>query len=141
MKEKIKVVIKEVDKPAEIKEISNDYKTFQKTVGGLIDMTPLPGHDDIDIICNDEFLYNGSMANIMMPERDHVLCGSLIFAGFNEEDGSTIGLTDKQVKSVMDYIEENKVFRMDPSMAYYAMQEKKLFKQNSKSKKKEIFAE
>lgn len=141
MKDKIRVVIKEVDKPAEIKEIPNDYKEFQQTVGGLIDMTPLPGHDDIDIICNDEYLYNGSMANVMMPERDNVLCGNVIFAGFNEEDGSTVSLTDEQVKSVMDYIDKNKVFRMDPAMAYYAMQEKKLFSQSSSGKKKESFAE
>ncbi len=141
MKDKIKVVIKEVDKPAEIKEIPNDYKYFQGFVGGLIDMGSLPGHDDIDFICNDEYLYNGSMANVMLPEHDNVLCGNVIFAGFNEEDGSTIGLTDEQINSVMEYIDHNKVFKMDPSMAYYAMQDKKMFDPYTIKKLKEMEAE
>lgn len=140
MEDKILVIVKEVDKKAEIKEISNDYKEFQERVGGLIDMTPMPGYNDIDIICNDEYLYNGSMANVMMPERDNVLCGNLIFAGFDEEDGSTVSLNDNQIEAVMDYIDKNNVQNMDPATAYYLMQSLK--KENDILKeKKEIVAE
>lgn len=140
MEDKILVVVKEVDKKAEIKEISNDYKEFQERVGGLIDMTPMPGYNDIDIICNDEYLYNGSNANVMMPERDNVLCGNLIFAGFDEEDGSTVSLNANQIKSVMDYIDKNNVQNMDPATAYYLMQSLKK-ENNFRKEKKEVVAE
>lgn len=140
MEDKILVVVKEVDKKAEIKEISNDYKEFQERVGGLIDMTPMPGYNDIDIICNDEYLYNGSNANVMMPERDNVLCGNLIFAGFNEEDGSTVSLNANQIEAVMDYIDKNNVQNMDPATAYYLMQSLKK-ENNFRKEKKEVVAE
>ena len=134
MENKIRVVIKEVDKPAVVKEIDNDYKVFQHVVGGLIGMTSLPNSEDIDIIFNDEYLLNGSKANVLLPEREHLLCGNVIFAGYEDEDGSTTGLSDEQLKQVLDYIEKNKVFNMDAAMAYFVMKEKKLFDEYINSK-------
>ena len=106
---KIRVLVKEPNKPLEEHHINNEIEELQSRVDGYIDMTNLPGSDNIDIICNDEFLYNGSLPNIMVPERRNVFCGTLIFAGYNEEDGSTISLTDGQVKEVEKYVKENEL--------------------------------
>ena len=106
---KIRVLCKEPNGPLEEKYIENDIHVLQEYVKGYIDMTNLPGTEDIDIICNDEFLYNGSLPNITMPERRNVLCGPLIFAGFNEEDGSTISLTDEQIEKVQKYVKANEL--------------------------------
>lgn len=119
---KIKVVVKEPNKPCEIKEIENNYKVLQGLVEGLIDITTLPGREDIDVICNDEYLYNGSPANVMLPERDNIFCGTIVFAGFNEEDGSSISLTDEQIQAVEQYVLENEVENMDVREAYAHMQ-------------------
>lgn len=65
--EKIRVIIKQPNEPLEIKEINNDYKELSEICGGLIDITPLPTDESIDICCNDEFLFNGMKANIISP--------------------------------------------------------------------------
>lgn len=120
--EMIKVIIKEVDQEPEIKEIDNNYKVLQEYVGGTIDITNLPNIEpEVDIICNDEFLLNGSMANFMMPERDHVMGGCCVFAGYDPETGNTISLTDKQIKKTLEYLDRNKVKNMDIGTAFYLM--------------------
>lgn len=128
-KNKIKVVVKEPNKPCEIKEIENDYKELQGIVEGLIDITTLPGREDIDVICNDEYLYNGSLANVMMPERDNIFCGTIVFTGYNEEDGSSISLTDEQIDAVKKYIVQNEVRAMTLAEAYVYMKSKSSYSQ------------
>lgn len=123
MEEKdIKVIIKEVDKPAEIKIIPNKYEELSRIVDGMIDVVQLPGCENVDIFCNDEYLLNGSKANVMNPEYDNVFCGTIIFAGLNPDDGSTISLTDAQIEHAMKYIDKYKVNNMDVREAYFAMQ-------------------
>lgn len=121
---KIKVIVKEPNKPCEIREIKNNYKVLQELVEGLIDITTLPGREDIDVICNDEYLYNGSPANILMPERENVFCGTIIFAGYNEEDGSSISLTDEQIEAVQEYVSANEVQNMNVREAYFFMKQR-----------------
>lgn len=125
---KIRVILKEENKPARVEEIDNDIKFLQGFVGGMIDMTSMPGmNGEVDVICNDEFLYNGSLPNVMVPEYDHIMGGNLIFAGYDPEDGSSISLTDKQIDDVLKYIDKNKVENMDFDMAFCALQAKKMF--------------
>lgn len=63
-RDKIKVILKEENKKAEVKELSLDVHFLQGYVGGLIDMTSMPNMDgEVDIICNDNFLNNGSKPN------------------------------------------------------------------------------
>lgn len=115
---KIRAVVKEPNKDAVVTEITNDYKTLSKAVGGLIDMTPMPTDDSVDIVCNDEFLYNGMEPNIVMPEREGVLCGPIVFVGYNPEDGSSISLTDKQVEKALRYCQRNVLHHMSLEGAY-----------------------
>lgn len=44
--------------------------------------------------------------------------------GYQEEDGSSISLTDKQIETVKNYIEKNQVKNMDVVDAYNYMQTK-----------------
>lgn len=120
--EKIRVVLKEAGSSAKVAEIDNTLESFQERVGGLIDMTSLPGTDGlVDIVCKDDFLFDGSQPNVMTPEYDHVMGGNLIFVGYNPEDGSSISLTDKQVEKVLDYVRENAVDGMDYASAFHLM--------------------
>lgn len=85
-------------------------------------MTSLPGTDgEVDIVCKDDFLFDGSQPNVMTPEYDHVMGGNLIFVGYNPEDGSSISLTDEQVEKVLDYVRENAVDGMDYASAFHLM--------------------
>ncbi len=133
MGEKIRVILKEVDKDPVVKEIENDIDVLQELAGGpdrMIDMCSFPVGENIDMIYPDNYLYDGSKANFVMPEMDHVMGGPCIIAGFDPEDGSTISLTDEQLKIAKNYIEKNKVLDMDFNEAYYYM--KLLNKANSK---------
>lgn len=121
-KNKIRVILKEENKKPEVKEIDNQIGFIQKYVGGLIDMTSMPNMDGkVDIICNDNFLNDGSKPNVMIPEYNHVMGGNLIFCGYNPETGDSISLTDEQIEKVMKYIDKNKVENMDFGSAFLLM--------------------
>lgn len=100
---KIRVVIKEVDKPCEVKEIPYGYKSFQQYVQGLYEIVEMPNHKNIDIACNEEYLLNGMKANLVLPEHDNVLGGPLIFIGYEPKEGDSISLTDKQIEEVKEF--------------------------------------
>jgi hypothetical protein len=136
--EKIKVVVKEVDKDPEIREVENDIHFLQSEVGGLIDITTLPGCENVDIIVNDNFINLNMPANFMMPECDNVIGGNAVFAGYDPETGDTVSLTDKQIEKVMSYLQENTVKRMDLSMAYYTMKAKELYSEPQKKPELEM---
>ena len=124
MGEKIKVILKEVDKPGVVTEIDNDIDTLQDIAGGpdgMIGMCSFPIGENIDMIYADNYLNDGSKANFLMPEMKHIMGGTCIIAGYNPEDGSTISLTDEQIEVVSKYLEKNHVQKMDMQMAYYTM--------------------
>jgi hypothetical protein len=106
---KIRVIVKEPGKEPEITEIPNNYDTISKTVNGLIDIIAMPSGDSIDIIFNDEFLYNGSEPNIAVPERETVIRGTVIVVGYDKNDGSSVSLTDEQIKTALRYCSDNAV--------------------------------
>lgn len=121
-RDKIKVILKVENKKAEVKELSLDVHFLQGYVGGLIDMTSMPNMDgEVDIICNDNFLNNGSKPNVMLPEYNHVMGGNLVFAGYDPMTGDSISLTDKQIEKVMKYIDKNQVKNMDFASAFMLM--------------------
>lgn len=124
MGEKIRVILKKVDKPGVVTEIDNDIGTLQELAGGpdeMIGMCSFPIGENIDMIYADNYLNDGSKANFLMPEMKHVMGGTCIIAGYNPEDGSTISLTDKQIELASKYLEKNHVQKMDMQMAYYTM--------------------
>ncbi len=122
MKEnKIRVVVKDVNQPCEVREIDNGYKTFQGIVQGLFQITQMPNRDDIDIACNEEYLFNGMDANLVVPEHQNVLGGPLIFMGFNPDTGDSISLTDEQIATVQEFVSTHEVQHQTIAEAYYAM--------------------
>ena len=124
MGEKIRVILKEVDKPGVVTEIDNDIDTLQDIAGGpdgTIGMCSFPIGENIDMIYADNYLNDGSKANFLMPEMKHIMGGTCIIAGYNPEDGSTISLTDEQIEVVSKYLKKNHVQKMDMQMAYYTM--------------------
>ena len=125
MSKKIKVIIKKVDQPFEIKEVDDDYKSMQRIVDGYIEYTPLDRGENIDIICNDEYLINGSKANFIRPERGDVIGGDVLFVGVNE-DGETLSLTDEQIEAVKEYLQENEVHNMSIAEAKVFMEQRKV---------------
>jgi len=121
---KIRVILKEVDKPGVVTEIDDDIETLQELAGGpdrLIGMCSFPIGENIDMIYADNYLNDGSKANFLMPEMKHIMGGTCIIAGYDPEDGGTISLTDEQIKIASEYLEKNHVQKMDMRMAYYTM--------------------
>lgn len=116
--ENIRVVVKEPNKQAEARVIPNDYKTIASLCGGCIDITEMPTDETVDIICNDECLINGMEPCIVMPEREGVLCGTLVFAGYDPETGNSTSLSEEQQKKALRYCERNKVISMSLEGAY-----------------------
>ncbi len=121
---KIRVILKEVDKPGVVTEIDDDIDTLQKIAGGpdgIIGMCSFPIGENIDMIYADNYLNDGSKANFLMPEMKHIMGGTCIIAGYNPEDGGTISLNDEQIELASKYIEKNHVQKMDMQMAYFTM--------------------
>ena len=89
----------EPKKKPEVVDIPNDLKSFQKEVGGYIEVI-YPFTDMVGIICNEE----GKLLNL--PEnrilRDShgipydVICGNFLVVGLDEDD--FIDLSDKYIK-------------------------------------------
>jgi hypothetical protein len=116
--ELIRVVTKLPNEEAKITTMKNDYKTISSFCQGFIDMTELPKGENIDLICNDEFLMNGMETNIVMPEREQVFCGPLIFCGYDPETGDSVSLSDRQIEEVMKYCKRNMLHNMSLEGAY-----------------------
>jgi len=116
--EEITVVTKLPNEPAKVEKMKNAYKTISEFCGGLIDMTELPKDDLVSVICNDESLINGMETNIVMPETEGVLCGPIVFAGYDPETGDSVSLTERQIKTVLRYCERNMLHHMSLEGAY-----------------------
>lgn len=119
MKEKIKVVVKEVNKEAKIIEIENDLDSLQEIVEGNIQIISHPKYDDIDIILNENGKLEQLEPTMYMPEYNDICVGNILFAGVDYEEGKTIGLTDEQCTNVLEYLKENQVNDLDLQDAYF----------------------
>lgn len=93
----------------EEKEINNTLDELQKIVGGYIEFPLLGGvfkKHNIDTIINEEGKFiEGLKPEIALIDGNtkkilDVVYGNCIFAS-HDEKGNTIGLTDKQIKVVM----------------------------------------
>lgn len=114
----IKVVTKLPNEEAKVVEMENRYGFIRKFCKGTIDMIGFPNDNKASIICNDEFLMNGMEPNIIIPEREEVFCGPLIFAGYDPETSETVSLSAKQVETIKKYCEKNSLQNMKLKDAY-----------------------
>lgn len=94
----MKILLKEPNKPFEVKEIENNLETLQQLVGGYIEVVPYK--DNIAIICDEEGKLKGKEINISFSYD--VIVGNCLFVGTDEED--FISLTDKQIEEIIEGI-------------------------------------
>lgn len=97
----------------EVKEIKNTLEELQGIVGGYIEfpfISKVFRKNIIDTIINEEGKFiDGLKPEIALIDREKqmvldVIYGNCIFASHDEE-GNTIGLTDKQIEVVMEELE------------------------------------
>lgn len=102
---KIKVLLKEPYKEAEVKEIEDKLANWQKLVGGYIQCLPAPFDDTMDIVCNEEGKLMHLDGNFFLPEYDDFMCGSVAFVSFTK-DGEFSGLNEKQIEKAKEYVKD-----------------------------------
>ena len=74
--EKIKVIAKEVGKPARPYEIENSYKAIKNFVGGNIETHDYPYFDEVTIYCNRDFQQTD--VTIVLEEQQAYMCGNCL---------------------------------------------------------------
>lgn len=94
MEEKIRVLVKEPGKAAELREIPNTLEALQGIVGGYIEAVWLS--DNSVIVCNEE----GKLQRLPVNFRifGYVIVGTALFAGVSGDEFCS--LTDEQVQSI-----------------------------------------
>lgn len=102
--EKVKVVVVKPNEKPYVASIEEKLESYQKIVGGLIDVVSLD--DEIDIVINDEGLLLQMKPNIMHPHSDEcLLVGNCVFVGHDGE-GNFISLTREQISRVFEKVDE-----------------------------------
>ena len=97
MKEKIKVIYKEVGKDPKVIEIQNTLEAKQKLVGGLIEAVE---YKDVVLICNEEGKIYDLKPNVQFA-KDYI-AGNFLVAGDDFETGDFISLTNDQIKDIKE---------------------------------------
>ena len=102
----MRVIICKVGEEPVIKDIDEGFESMQDVVDGRIECVSLS--DDIDLWCNEEFLYNGSKPNRLISTSygDIISINGTFFISSNNEDGETIGLSNKQVDEWMEKVND-----------------------------------
>lgn len=93
MEKKIRVLVKEPGKAAELREIPNTLEALQGIVGGYIETVWL--RDNCVLVCNEEGKLQGLPVNFRI--FGDVIVGTALFAGVSGEEFCS--LTDEQIKS------------------------------------------
>ena len=98
MEEKMKVLVKEPGKPAEVREIENTLEACQKIVGGWIEVVRIT--EDVAIVVNEEGKINGMKPNFICC--GDLICGPAFFCGVTlGDDGEEFrGLDDDEIHAV-----------------------------------------
>ena len=93
----IKVLVKEPNKSAVLREIEDDLKSMQAIVGGYIEIVTISHDPGILMICNETGKLDGLEINF--PMMSDVIVGTVFFVRDNDE-GDTVGLEDGDVEIV-----------------------------------------
>lgn len=106
----MKVIMMEVMKPAEVKEIDGSLEGMQAIVGGLIELY-CPFEDEAaGIIVNEEGKLLNLTENRMVlidGKLMDILCGPAFIVSLDSEDGNFTDLTDDQIERLMPKIGVN----------------------------------
>lgn len=81
-----------------------NLELMQSLVEGRIEIVREQFTDkSIDLVCNDEFILNGS--TLTCATREHIFLHGTILAVAVNSEGDTIGLSDKQINIVREELE------------------------------------
>lgn len=97
MEKMIKVVVKEVGKPCEVREIGNSLKPLQDIVGGYVQSVPFTGK--IDMMCNEERKLIGLPLNFAWDQN--VIVGNALFTAVDSK-GEGRSLTEDELQLVLE---------------------------------------
>lgn len=115
---KIRVLIAEPNKTAEIATIDNTLEAMQEIVGGQIEAFQIPPcMDPVSIVCNED----GKMMNPPLRANRHlpdgrggiadIICGTFIVCGTKDDD--FVSLNDAMVQKYMELYESPEIFFRD----------------------------
>jgi hypothetical protein len=104
---KVKAIVKEPGKEAEIKEVIIKLESLQKIVKGMIEIIPFPDIEGLDIILNEEGKLINLDPNILIPEYNDLAVGPIIVLGFDEDKGDHRSLSEEEIKKVKEYLKKN----------------------------------
>ena len=96
-KPKIRVLVCEVGKQPEVREIENDLSAMQQIVGGYIEAVGL--EPQVHLICNEEGKLTGLPLNrpiLGLLGGSDIVCGNF-FITRHDEEGENISLTDADI--------------------------------------------
>lgn len=89
---KIKVLVKKPCEEAEVQEIENTLESFQKIIGGYIQVV---NHQrGVAIVCDEEGKLKGLKANILFG--NDIIVGTIIICSF-DDNGDFTSLSDKEI--------------------------------------------
>lgn len=91
------IVVKEVGKSPEVREIEGTLKEMQKIVGGYIEAIYLP--DGLVMVCDEEGKVKDKTDNFRFG-WDYIV-GDVFFVGVGEED--FVSLTETQVDIILNF--------------------------------------
>jgi Domain of unknown function (DUF3846) len=97
----MKVVVKEVNKPMEVKEIENTLEDAQALVGGYIEIVRLP--EGILLVLNEEGKLQGLEANFKLG--NDMIVGDVFFTK-SDEEGDFVTLSDMEIALVKSWFYE-----------------------------------
>lgn len=102
----MRVIMMEVLKPAEVKEIDGSLEGMQTIVGGSIELY-CPFKEHVGIIVNEEGKLLELSENRMVSVNGKIvdiLCGPAFIVSLDSEDGNFTSLTDEQIAQLMPKI-------------------------------------
>jgi len=99
----IKIIIKKPHENQELKVVTNEFKDFQKIVGGYIEIVEIT--KDILMVCNEEGKLNNLRPNLLIP--NDTVVGTVFFCS-EDENTNFASLTESQIKFVTEFIEKNR---------------------------------
>lgn len=105
MSKTIKMLVKEPNKEAYIKEVEDKLENLQAIVGGLIECVQFPLGHKIDMYVNEEGKLENLTGNFWMPEYEDFVAGTCYFVGIDYDNGENISITDKQIELCKKYVD------------------------------------
>ena len=115
----IKIIVKEPGVMPEIVEVEG-MSEINKIIGNVDEQgngwnyansdTRMPIGPYIDEYCKADAMFNVNFEGNLWDDFDNgVLCGNIIFAGWDSSQGKICSLTDDQIKFCFDYIVSKEV--------------------------------